>query len=977
MKHIWRIVLMAILLLLTPGGSRTVGAVSPTQQAQAILESMSVAERVGQLFLVTFEGDSVTLQSDIADLILNYKVGGVVLLPQNDNVTGYGDPANAPQQAARLANDLQRLALTGALPEEEAEELFLNPQEVLPTPTPAPGEASLPLLIAVNREGQDLTRNAILNGLTAVPSNMAIGATWRPEFANAVGQIVGRELAGIGVNMLFGPALDVLENPSARGLSETGTGAFGGDPYWVGLMGQAYTSGVHVGSNGRIAVVAKHFPGKGSSDRPIAEEIPTVRKSLEQLKQIELAPFMAVTGSAATITGTVDALLTTHIRYQGFQGNIRATTAPVSLDPQALLSLMQLSEFARWRQAGGIIVSDALGVRGVERFYDDTGQEFPHRRVARDALLAGNDLLYLADFALSDAPYQEQLANIQDTIRWFQEKYETDPTFEQRTNEAVRHIIQLKLRLYEGDLSLANVLVEPSAVLTRNPQGAATLFDLAQSALTLISPSPGELAERLARPPGANERILIFTDVREVRQCRACPPQPIISTTALAERMLALYGPQASAQLVPEQISSFTFAELEAFLAARGAPIVLPPTPPSPTVTPDGDEEATIPAPTTTPPPGYEVQQLIGEADWIIFNLLDAETPQSAALNTFLAQRPDIVRSARVIVFAFGAPYHLDTTEISKLTAYFGVYSAGSVFIDAAVRALFQESLLSGASPVSIEGIGYNLFTQTQPAPNQVIALFIAEGDEVKSPPSAEPLAAAVGDTLRLQTGVILDHNRNPVPDGTLVQFIQRDRIQGLVNIIASVPTSNGVAALDYVLEASLGQGQFRITAVSGAADISQEVDISIQGDARVAIIVPTPAPTETNTPRPTPTATAEPTETPAPIATPMPATPTPPQEPGIRIELSEFLMFFGVLMGLLATGMLALLWSHQQPTIQLTQQVGLLLWGLVGGLVVYNYFALGLPGTAVLHHLGGWAGLFTTLGGGTAGLGLFHVLRK
>jgi hypothetical protein len=82
MKHIWRIVLMAILLLLTPGGSRTAGAVSPTQQAQAILESMSVAERVGQLFLVTFEGDSVTLQSDIADLILNYKVGGVALLPK-------------------------------------------------------------------------------------------------------------------------------------------------------------------------------------------------------------------------------------------------------------------------------------------------------------------------------------------------------------------------------------------------------------------------------------------------------------------------------------------------------------------------------------------------------------------------------------------------------------------------------------------------------------------------------------------------------------------------------------------------------------------------------------------------------------------------------------------------------------------------------------------------------------------------------
>ena len=40
---------------------------------------------------------------------------------------------------------------------------------------------------------------------------------------------------------------------------------------------------------------------------------------------------------------------------------------------------------------------------------------------------------------------------------------------------------------------------------------------------------------------------------------------------------------------------------------------------------------------------------------------------------------------------AFDAPYYLDTTEISKLTAYFGVYSTTAPFLETAVRALFRE----------------------------------------------------------------------------------------------------------------------------------------------------------------------------------------------------------------------------------------------------------------------------------------------
>ncbi|MCP4423766.1 MAG: hypothetical protein GY803_04665, partial [Chloroflexi bacterium] len=392
-------IVFTLLFMLSGGGQTAVSAQTDDTDninaAQTLLDSMSVEERVGQLFLVTFEGDSAAGNSDIADLILNYRIGGVALLPENDNITGYGELENTPQQVAELIDALQQLSILGAVTDDLETDDLLTESAIVSLPE----RTAIPLFIAINQEGDGYPHSAILNGLTEIPNNMAVGAAWQPQYAQNIGEIVGRELSAIGVNMLLGPSLDVLESPAPGSPSDMSVRAFGGDPYWVGLMGSAYTAGIHSGGHNRLAVVAKHFPGNGSSDRPVDQEVPTVRKSLEQLKQIELAPFFAVTDEEVDPAVIADALLVTHIRYQGFQGNIRATTAPVSFDPQALATLMELPEFVGWRQNGGVIVSDALGVRAVQRFYDDTEQTFPHRQVAKDALLAGNDLLYLANFA--------------------------------------------------------------------------------------------------------------------------------------------------------------------------------------------------------------------------------------------------------------------------------------------------------------------------------------------------------------------------------------------------------------------------------------------------------------------------------------------------------------------------------------------------------------------------------------------------
>ena len=311
---------------------------TPQERALALLDGMTTEERIGQLFVVSFDGTEAGPESQIYDLIVNHHIGGVVLKAENDNF----EPQ--PQTLRGL------IQLTQALQDTEwsaTQDVQIDPfsgQEFTP--------AFVPLFIGLAQEGDAAGYDQILpgeNSLTPLPSQMAIGATWQPELARQAGMVLGQELSALGINLLLGPSLDVLDAPQTLGTGDLGVRTCGGDPYWVGEMGRAYVSGLHQGSEGTIAVIGKHFPGHGSSDRLPEEEVATVRKSLEQLKLNELPPFEAVAGNAPSPEASVDGLLASHIRYQGFQGNIRATTAPVSFDPQALTALMQLPEFAGWR----------------------------------------------------------------------------------------------------------------------------------------------------------------------------------------------------------------------------------------------------------------------------------------------------------------------------------------------------------------------------------------------------------------------------------------------------------------------------------------------------------------------------------------------------------------------------------------------------------------------------------------------------
>ncbi len=51
-----------------------------------------------------------------------------------------------------------------------------------------------------------------------------------------------------------------LRQPVVRLLDISGSSTFGGDPYWVGELGQAYISGLHTGSDDRLLGYRSELP---------------------------------------------------------------------------------------------------------------------------------------------------------------------------------------------------------------------------------------------------------------------------------------------------------------------------------------------------------------------------------------------------------------------------------------------------------------------------------------------------------------------------------------------------------------------------------------------------------------------------------------------------------------------------------------------------------------------------------------------
>jgi beta-N-acetylhexosaminidase len=856
-----------------------------------LMSRMSVEDKVGQLFIVPFVGAEANPGSDIYQLVTEYRVGGVILLAANSN---FNNDTSAPRQVAELTNTLKTTAFQ---------------------------TNGVPLFVAIDHEGDGFPFTRITSGVAPVPSQMALGATWDTDYAEAVGRIVGEELEAMGVNLLLGPGLDVLKEPRSTGRGDIGTRVFGGDPYWVSQMGRAYVRGVHLGSEGRLATVAKHFPGHGGSDRLPDSEVATVDKSLQELRRIELPPFFHITTDLPDDPlGLTDALMSSHIRYRGFQGDIRQFTAPISFDAEGMKTLMGLPEIAPWRDNGGLIVSDALGVPAVRKHFDPTLESFPHRRIAREAFLAGNDVLSLVQFDLKSI-WSDQFANIKDTIFFFRTEYVNDPTFAKQVDQAVARILRLKLKLYP-ELNLDALNVPPDAALAVAAQLRPVINEIARQSLTLLYPSPEELRVRLPNAPRTDETILVITDARLARECfrdNCQPAELFLPRTVAEDTILRLYGPGATGQIQPDRINSITFSELKLALGGAIAPL--------------SERSEEIAANPEISLSAEEVRQRIQAANWLIFAILDVNISRysdSDALKLFLSQESGTLRDKKAIVLGFNAPYYLDTTEITKLTAYIGAYSKTPSHIEAAIRALFGDIGFPGASPVSVEGVGYQLADVLAPNPNQEL---------VVEPLEIVPESRIAPVSIRIRVGPVVDRNGHPVPDGTPVEVkATRDGVQAAVEV---VDTAAGLVEAVLTLTEP---GEFQIVAVAGPNIMSERMPVSVSAPPSPTptptIILPTAAAADTVTPAPSPTSVPAATDTPT-VSPAIEAEVPPPATPAAVPRHLDGVDLLSALSATLLAGLLGF-WLGQQSRQPLSRRVRLGLWVLIGGLVGYLLYGAG-----------------------------------
>src|SRR6185503_11504201 len=203
---------------------------------------------------------------------------------------------------------------------------------------------------------------------TAMPGNMALGASRSQAAARRSAQVIGTELAAVGINQDYAPVADVNVNPANPVI---GVRSVGEDPQLVSRLVSAQVDGYH---DGGVATVAKHFPGHGDTAVDSHFGLPEVTHTRAQLEAIDLPPFRA-----AIRTG-VDTIMTAHVVLR----SIDPSGAPATMSRPILTGLLR--EELRY---DGLIVTDALDMGGATGTY-------PPNVAPVEAFKAGADQLVLA-----------------------------------------------------------------------------------------------------------------------------------------------------------------------------------------------------------------------------------------------------------------------------------------------------------------------------------------------------------------------------------------------------------------------------------------------------------------------------------------------------------------------------------------------------------------------------------------------------
>ena len=365
---------LAILLRIVAWGFGNPGSADELA-VDVLVSQMNETELAGQVLMLGYEGSYPT--EEFVEFVRTSSIGGVKVFGWN-------------------AGDLENLAAGIQTMQDAASSSRLG----------------VPLLVATDQEGGWVRH--VKGATTETPGNLAIGASGLAIDAFASGELIGHELAALGIHMNFAPTVDIYVHPDADVI---GPRAFSSDPGNTAFLAVAYFRGLE--KSGVIAT-AKHFPGHGNTGSDSHGTLPVILDSYEVVYDRDLMPYRAL------IAEGLPAIMSGHLSFPSITGD----DLPATLSHKFLKGILR-GEL----KFTGLVITDDL------RMYGALQSGMGILEVSRAAIEAGNDMIMISrNFELH-----------REIHRSFTELARNDPAFRQTLSDAVTRIIRIK-REYLDDL---------------------------------------------------------------------------------------------------------------------------------------------------------------------------------------------------------------------------------------------------------------------------------------------------------------------------------------------------------------------------------------------------------------------------------------------------------------------------------------------------------------------------------------------
>ena len=314
--------------------------------------------------------------------------------------------------------------------------------------------AKIPVFIACNPEkGGD----GVCNDGTAVAPQVKIGATRKPEYAQAMGRVSGAQIKATGCNMAFAPVVDITYNWECE---EVLMRAYGGDHELVAEMGKAYMDGLHETEG--VYCCAKHFPGNGQDyrDAHIANNVNHFTHDM----------WMATYGHVykTLIDGGLDAIMGGHILMPEFMREINPEINADTIMPGTLCKEIMTDLLRGELGFNGMVVTDASHMVGMTN-------RMKRRDMLPAAINAGCDMFLFFNDPAEDF---ETMLNA----------YTSGIISEERMVEALTRILGLKAAKGMHKMSQEELCGSDEALAEslNNPAFKAYAPAISRDALTLV-----------------------------------------------------------------------------------------------------------------------------------------------------------------------------------------------------------------------------------------------------------------------------------------------------------------------------------------------------------------------------------------------------------------------------------------------------------------------------------------------------------